>query len=73
MASYLVFMVSSIVAMAKKIKEQPIVAAVMLAVTAYAIQAVVNINLPIANANHLTASCDGSRKKEECRKYGRKS
>ena len=48
MASYLVFMVSSIVAMAKKIKEQPIVAAVMLAVTAYAIQAVVNINLPIA-------------------------
>ncbi len=48
MASYLVFMVSSIVAMAKKIKEQPIVAAVMMAVLAYAIQAVVNINLPIA-------------------------
>ena len=48
MASYLVFMVSSIVAMAKKIKEQPIVAAVMVAVLAYAIQAVVNINLPIA-------------------------
>ena len=35
-------------AMAKKIKEQPIVAAVMMAVLAYAIQAVVNINLPIA-------------------------
>ena len=48
MASYLVFMVSSIVAMAKKIKEQPIVAAVMMAVLAYAIQAGVNINLPIA-------------------------
>ncbi len=48
MASYLVFMVSSIVAMAKKIKEQPIVAAVMMAVLAYALQAVVNINLPIA-------------------------
>ena len=48
MASYIVFMVSSVVAMAKRMKEQPVVAAVMLAVLAYMIQATVNINLPIA-------------------------
>ena len=48
MASYIVFMVSSVVAMAKRMKEQPVVAAVMLAVLAYMIQAIVNINLPIA-------------------------
>ena len=48
MASYIVFMVSSVVTMAKRMKEQPVVAAVMLAVLAYMIQATVNINLPIA-------------------------
>ena len=64
MASYIVFMMSSVVAMAKRMKEQPVVAAVMLAVLAYMIQATVNINLPIANANHLTASYDGSRMQE---------
>ena len=48
MASYIVFMMSSVVAMAKRMKEQPVVAAVMLAVLAYMIQATVNINLPIA-------------------------
>ena len=48
MASYIAFMVASIATMAKKMKNQPIVAAVMLAILAYAVQAIVNINLPIA-------------------------
>ena len=48
MASYIVFIVSSIAAMIKKMKDQPAVAAVMMAVLGYAVQAVVNINLPIA-------------------------
>lgn len=48
MASYIVFIVSSIAAMVKKMKDQPAVAAVMMAVLGYAVQAVVNINLPIA-------------------------
>ena len=41
-------MLASVVAMAKKIKEQPEVMAIMIVVLAYMIQAVVNINLPIA-------------------------
>lgn len=48
MASYIVFMVSSVVTMAKRMKDQPVVAAVMMAVLAYMVQATVNINLPIA-------------------------
>ena len=73
MASYLVFMVSSIVAMAKKIKEQPIVAAVMLAVTRVCDPGGCQYQPADRNANHLTASCDGSRKKENGRQSGRKS
>lgn len=47
MVSYLVFMVSSVVTMVGRIKEHPEVAAVMFAIAAYAVQALVNINLPI--------------------------
>ena len=46
--SYIAFMLASVAAMAKKMKEQPEVLAIMIAVLAYMIQAVVNINLPIA-------------------------
>ena len=46
--SYIVFMVSSIVTMWRRVKERPEVAAVMFAIIAYAIQAVININLPVA-------------------------
>lgn len=45
--SYIAFMLASVAAMAKKMKEQPEVMAIMIAVLAYMIQAVVNINLPI--------------------------
>lgn len=45
--SYVVFLVSSVAAMAGRIKSHPEVAAVMFAVTAYAVQALININLPI--------------------------
>lgn len=48
MISYIVFMGASVVRMAKNLKERPEVAAVMFVVIAYMIQAVVNINLPIA-------------------------
>ena len=47
MISYVVFMVSSVVTMAGRIKDHPEVAAVMFAIAAYAVQALVNINLPI--------------------------
>ena len=46
--SYIAFMLASVAAMARKMKEQPEVMAIMIAVLAYMIQAVVNINLPIA-------------------------
>ena len=48
MASYIVFMVSSVVIMAKRMKDRPETAAVMLAILAYMVQATVNINLPVA-------------------------
>jgi len=48
MVSYLVFMVASVAAMMKKVKEEPITMAIMIAILAYMIQAVVNINLPVA-------------------------
>lgn len=48
MISYIVFMVSSVAAMAKRMKEEPLAAAIMLVVLAYMTQAIVNINLPIA-------------------------
>lgn len=48
MVSYITFMVASVAAMAKRVKEQPEVFAIMIAVLAYMLQAVVNINLPIA-------------------------
>mgnify|MGYP000706630974 FL=1 len=41
-------MLASVAAMARKMKEQPEVMAIMIAVLAYMTQAVVNINLPIA-------------------------
>lgn len=47
MISYVVFMVSSILTMVGRIKDHPEVAAVMFAIAAYAVQALVNINLPI--------------------------
>ena len=48
MISYIIFMVSSVAAMAKRMKEEPLAAAIMLVVLAYMTQAIVNINLPIA-------------------------
>ena len=48
MVSYIVWVVSSILAMCKRVKCRPEVAAVLFAVTAYAVQATVNINLPVA-------------------------
>ena len=46
--SYIAFMLASVASMARKMEEQPEVMAIMIAVLAYMIQAVVNINLPIA-------------------------
>ena len=48
MVAYISFLVSSVVIMWKRIKGRPEVAAVLFAVVAYAVQATVNINLPIA-------------------------
>lgn len=48
MISYIALMVSSIVRMAKNLKGRPEVAAVMFAIAAYMVQALVNLNLPIA-------------------------
>lgn len=48
MISYITFMAASAAQMAKKLKGRPEVAAVMFVVIAYMVQAVVNINLPIA-------------------------
>lgn len=48
MLSYIMFMLMSVMQMAKKVKDRPEVAAVMFAVLAYMVQAVVNINLPIS-------------------------
>ena len=48
MISYIVFMAASVVAMAKRMKKEPLAAAIMLVVLAYMTQAIVNINLPIA-------------------------
>lgn len=48
LASYLVFLVSSCLRMAKNIVKTPAVAATLFAVVCYAAQALVNINLPIA-------------------------
>jgi len=48
MVSYIALFVTAVRAMAKKVKAHPEVAAVMFAVIAYAVQALININLPIA-------------------------
>lgn len=48
MVSYIAFMGSAIVRMCRNMKDRPEVAAVMFAAAAYAVQAIVNINLPIA-------------------------
>jgi len=48
MMSYIVFMVSAVVQMARNLKGRPEVAAVMFALAAYMVQALVNLNLPIA-------------------------
>lgn len=48
LASYLAFMGSAIVRLVKNVKNRPEVAATLFVVLAYVIQAVVNINLPIA-------------------------
>lgn len=47
MASYIVFLVSSVFVMTKSMKNRPEVVAVVFVVLAYATQAVVNINLPV--------------------------
>lgn len=48
MVSYISFMVSSVMIMWKRVKGHPEVAAVMFAIVAYAVQALININLPVA-------------------------
>lgn len=45
--AYVVFLMSSVAAMSRKVKNHPEVAAVMFAITAYAAQALININLPV--------------------------
>lgn len=47
MVAYIVFLVSSVVTMCKRVKDHPEIAAVMFAITAYAVQALININLPV--------------------------
>lgn len=47
MVAHIVFLLSSIVTMSKRMKGRPEVAAVMFAIAAYAVQAVININLPV--------------------------
>ena len=47
LASYLTFFISAIVGLCRRMKDRPEVAAVMFVAAAYAVQAVVNINLPI--------------------------
>ena len=48
MLAYISFLASSIMIMWKRVSGRPEVAAVMFAIVAYAVQAVVNINLPVA-------------------------
>lgn len=48
MTAYISFLVSSVWYMWKTVKGRPEVAAVMFAIVAYAVQALVNINLPVA-------------------------
>ena len=48
MISYIAFMVSSVVKMARNVNRRPEVAAAMFVIAAYMVQAVVNLNLPIA-------------------------
>lgn len=48
MLSYLAFLGGAIVRLAKRAKERPECAAILFAIAAYAVQALVNINLPIA-------------------------
>ena len=48
MVAHIVFLISSIVTMCKRMKGRPEVAAVMFAIAAYAVQATININLPVA-------------------------
>ena len=45
--SYVGFLVAAVRAMSKNVKNHPEVAAVMFAVIAYAVQALININLPV--------------------------
>ena len=47
MTSYIVFLASAVAKMCKRLKGHPEVVAVMFAVIAYAVQALININLPI--------------------------
>lgn len=47
MISYIAFLVSAIRQMCRRVKSHPEVAAVMFAIIAYAVQAVVNINIPV--------------------------
>ena len=65
MTSYIVFMVGSVVTMAKRMKEEPVAAALMLAVLAYMTQAIVNINLPIAMPIILQLLAMGAGKKKK--------
>lgn len=48
MLAHIAFLVSSVVTMCKRMKGRPEVAAVMFAIVAYAVQATININLPVA-------------------------
>ena len=48
MVAHIMFLLSAIVTMCKRMKGRPEVAAVMFAIAAYAVQATININLPVA-------------------------
>lgn len=54
LTSYMVFLVSGIARLMKRMKGRPEIAAIAFAVLAYAVQAVVNINIPIATPIVLT-------------------
>lgn len=48
LAAYLTFLIAAIVRLVRNVKDRPEVAAVLFTIVAYAVQATVNINLPIA-------------------------
>jgi len=71
MVAHIVFLVSAVVAMCKRMKNRPEVAAVMFAIVAYAVQALININLPVAYPVILQLLCMGLSKTEDMVEFGK--